>query len=202
MKELGWQKENPFMPDMKTAADVKKYIVNGGFGLVENRVEKIFKSRIIELKEKILRFKSIGNSDVFLANLLLNSILIDTRALFLESDRHKRNSTLQNVYRARSLEDRAAAVDNLLDEKILNELSIRKIVKSWVDQRIVHIDWLWDDEEVKIFKEIEYFIFNDKVKNLNETLLKLISDYEEFISQYGDNTREQTELVMKAMTGD
>ena len=111
MKELGWNKDNPFMPDLKTVKDVKEYIAAGGIGAIEARIERAFSVRFGELKEKISRLFDIELNDPFLANLLLTSILVDTRALFLESDRQKRNATLQNVYRSRRMDDRAAAVD-------------------------------------------------------------------------------------------
>ncbi len=201
MKELGWQKDNPFMPDLKTVEDVKSYLESGGMGAIEARIERAFSARFVELKEKISRLFAIEKADPFAANLLLTSILVDTRALFLESDRQKRNATLQTVYRARRMEERAEAVDAIFDEKVLQGKSMREVIKGWVDKRVVHIDWLWDDDEVLLFKQMESLIFETGMKNLLQVLLELIAEYEEVVIRFGENTQEQMDRVFRAMTG-
>ncbi|MDU8458147.1 hypothetical protein [Pseudomonas syringae group sp. J254-4] len=201
MKELGWQKDNPFMPDLKTAKDVEDYIAAGGLGVIEARIERAFSARFSELKEKISRLFDIELSDPFEANLLLTSILVDTRALFLESDRQKRNATLQNVYRARRMESRAAAVDAVFDEEFFPGKSLREVIKAWVDKRVVHMDWLWDDDEVILFKRMESLIFGGGMKNLLIVLVELITEYEEVVLRFGENMREQLDLIVRSMTG-
>lgn len=201
MKELGWNKDNPFMPDLKTVKDVKEYIAAGGIGAIEARIERAFSVRFGELKEKISRLFDIELNDPFLANLLLTSILVDTRALFLESDRQKRNATLQNVYRSRRMDDRAAAVDAVFDEEFLQGISLRVVIKAWVDKRVVHMDWLWGDDEVILFKRMESLIFDGGMKNLLVVLLELIAEYEEVVSRFGENVQEQMDRVFRAMTG-
>lgn len=166
MKELGWKPGNPFMPDLKTANDAREYLKAGGIGVIEARIERAFSARFGDLKQKILRLTDIEPDDVFVKDVLLTSILVDTRTLFLESDRQKRNSTLQNVYRARRMEERAKSVDEVFDEKVLDGKTLREIIKSWVDKRVVHMDFLWDDDEVIHIKRIEWFIFGGGMNNL------------------------------------
>lgn len=202
LKNLGWQKNNPFMPDIKTADDFRKYIKQGGFGLIEKQIETIFRERLEGLKEKIIKLKSIGDSDKLVSNIIISSILVDTRALFLENERYKRNATLQNVYRARKMDSKAEDIDKIFDEKVFCELSLKEMVKEYVDKRIVHIDWLWSDEEEGISNKINHILFNDKGINLQVTLLKIIEDYMLFISQHGKDSREQLDLVLQWMTGD
>ncbi|PKG54471.1 MULTISPECIES: hypothetical protein [Halomonadaceae] len=202
MKELGWKYDNPFMPDLKTADDAREFIKAGGLGAIEARIERAFAVRFSDLKEKILRLSDHEIDDVLVANALLTSILVDTRALFLESDRHKRNATLQNVYRARRMDERARAVDAVFDEKVLDGMSLRTVIKSWVDQRIVHMDYLWDDNEVILFQRMETIIFGGRVNNLLLVLLNLIAEYEEVVSMFGENAQEQLFRVMRAITGD
>lgn len=200
MKELGWKKDSPYMPDMKTSEDFKRYLEYGGIGVIEARIERAFSHRSSELKEKIVRLLDIEEEDPFLANVLLTSILVDTRALFLESTHRKRNATLQTVYRARRMEERANAVDAIFDEKVLQGKSMKEVIKGWVDTRVVHIDWLWDEEENSLFREVETLIFKNKMKNLLQVLLELIAEYEEVVVQFGENSQEQLYQVLEAMT--
>ncbi|MCE0882885.1 hypothetical protein [Pseudomonas putida] len=201
MKELGWDKNSPFMPDLKTAEDFRRYLDLGGIRTIEARIERVFSDRFLELKDKILRLMAIEKFDASLANFLLTSILVDARALFLESSRHKRNATLQTVYRARRMEERANAVDAIFEEKVLEGKSMKEVIKGWVDRRIVHIDWLWDDEELLLFTQIEKLIFGSGMKNLLQVLLELIAEYEEVVVQFGENSQEQLYQMLKAATG-
>lgn len=201
MKEMGWNKDRPFMPVLKTAEDVRRYFDQGGIGIIEAHIERVFSARFSELKDKILRLLAIEEVDPFLANLLLTSILVDTRALFLESTRLKRNATLQTVYRARRMEERAEAVDAIFDEKVLQGKSMREVIKGWVDRRVVHIDWLWDDEEQLLFTQIEALFFETRMKSLLQVLLELIADYEEVVARFGENSQEQLNRILKAATG-
>lgn len=202
MKKPEWKIDNPFIPNLKTAENARHYLGAGGIGSVETRIERVFSTRFVELKDKISRLLAIEKADPFLANLLLTSILVDTRALFLESDRYKRNATLQTVYRARHMEEQAKAVDAIFDEKVLEDKSMREVIKGWVDKRVVHIDWLWDDEELLLFKQMETLFFETGIKNLLQVLLELIAEYEDMVTRFGENTQEQINLTLRAMTGD
>lgn len=201
MKDLGWQENNPFMPDLKTAEDCRNFITAGGLGMVEARIERAFSARFVDLKEKINRLAAEQRWDTFEANLLLTSILVDTRALFLESDRQKRNATLQNVYRARRMDVRADAIDAIFNENKIQGQSLKNIIKSWVDKRVVHIDWLWSEEEVIIFTQMESLIFGEAMKSLPQILLEIIDEYEDFVGRFGKDFQEQIGKVFEAMTG-
>lgn len=201
MNNFDWKDNDPFMPDLKTADDYRNYIKAGGLALVESRIENVFSVKLCLLKEKISRLVSVEEGDPFLANVLWTSILVDTRAFFLESGRHPRNATLQNVYRARKREDLAEAIDKKFDVKVIEDESIRDIIKSWVDKRVVHMDWLWDDREVLITKQMEDLIYGNGMKSLREVLLEIIEEYDEFVVEFGKNTREQIDLFLEATTG-
>lgn len=189
------------MPNLKTAEDFRDYLKVGGIGIIEARIERAFSARLLELKEKITRLIAVEQADPFHENLLLTSILVDTRALFLESDRLQRNATLQNVYRARGMEERAYAIDSIFNEKVLHERSMKDIIKAWVDKRVVHMDWLWDDDEALIFDQIEALVFGSRIKSLFEVLLQLIEEYEALVAHFGKDIQEQLEKVLLAMTG-
>lgn len=78
---------------------------------------------------------------------------------------------------------------------------MKEVIKGWVDRRIVHIDWLWDDEELLLFTQIEKLIFGSGMKNLLQVLLELIAEYEEVVVQFGENSQEQLYQMLKAATG-
>ena len=203
MKDLGWDTENqnPFMPNLKTVKDVMKFQAAGGIGAIESRIEKAFSLRLVELKDKINWLSSVAETDVRSKNLIITSILVDARALLLEHERHKRNATLQNVYLARRLDDRAAAVDTELDREVFPGKTFRQVIKLWVDKRVVHMDWMWDEDEASAFNDMERLIFNDGMNGLFGILLRFIDDYEDVVDRFGLNVREQLDRVTAAMTG-
>ncbi|MFU1518279.1 hypothetical protein ACM25P_07170 [Vreelandella alkaliphila] len=99
------------------------------------------------------------------------------------------------------MEERAKSVDEVFDEKVLDGKTLREIIKSWVDKRVVHMDFLWDDDEVIHIKRIEWFIFGGGMNNLLFVLLKLIAEYEEVVARFGENAQDQLHLVLSEMTG-
>lgn len=201
MKNVRWDPKNPFMPVIKTAEDARNFIAAGGIACVESKIEKTFGQRVDELKEKIRRLKTGDPEDVFLLNLLANSILVDCRALFLENKSRSRNATLQNVYLARSMHEESARVDQLLNMEAAPGKTARQVIKGWVDQRIVHIDWLWDEQEEQFFDDIKTFLLNAHGGGLLALLDELIEDYDRMRSTFGDNLREQIDQVFAALTG-
>ncbi|WP_143189155.1 hypothetical protein [Paraburkholderia lycopersici] len=201
MKNVKWNPDNPFIPLLATAQEVKDFVAAGGYACIESKIENVFGQRLGALKEKIRRLRAIKVGDEFTGNLLVDSILVDCRALFLENERHRRNSTLQNVYRARQMKEKADRVDELLATKVSFEKTVRDVIKAWVDQRVVHIDWLWDEEEDRIFEDVKTFLFNSETGGLLSLLDTLIEDYEFVKSTFGANAREQTDLVFEALTG-
>lgn len=135
-------------------------------------------------------------------NLITDSILVDCRALFMENKRFLRNATLQNVYRARQMDEKATNVDKLLAIKVSTDKTFHDVVKAWVDQRVVHIDWLWDEEEDRIFEDKRAFLFCSESGGLLKLLDNLIEDYEFVRSSFGRNAREQIDMALAAMTGE
>lgn len=202
MKNVKWDPNNPFMPLLKSAKDVKDFMAAGGLACIENKIEHVFGRRLDALKEKIRLLKSTRADEAFMGNLLVDSILVDCRALLLENERYARNATLQNVYRARRMEEKAEKVDELLAIKVSTDKTVRDVVKAWVDQRVVHIDWLWDEEEDRIFEDMKAFLFNDESVSLIKLLDILIDDYDSVRSSFGINAREQIDIVLSAMTGE
>lgn len=200
MKNVKWDPNNPFMPLLKTSDDAKSFIAYGGVTCIESKIENVFGLRLDALKEKIRRLRAADASNVFVANLLVDSILVDCRALFLENKRYARNVTLQNVYRARRMDEEATRVDGILSMYVSPERTAHDVIKAWVDKRVVHLDWLWDEEEERIFQDIKAFLFNSERGGLLELLDTLIEDYEKMRSTFGKNTREQIDMVLAAMT--
>jgi hypothetical protein len=164
-------------------------------------MEDLFGLRIDALKQKISLLRAVDAGEEFMGNLLVDSVLVDCRALFLEGDRYPRNSTLQNVYRARRMDARAQKVDEFLSTKMSAGKTVREVIKAWVDRRVVHIDWLWDEEEDQIFEDMRSFLFNDEKGGLLTFLDILIADYECVRLSYGRNSREQINNVLAALTG-
>lgn len=201
MKNVKWDPNNPFMPLLRTTDDAKSFIAAGGVACIESKIENVFGPRLEALKEKIRRLRAAGDSNVFVKNLLVDSILVDCRALFLENKGRARNATLQNVYRARRLDEVATRVDKILSMSASSERTARDVIKTWVDKRVVHIDWLWDEEEERIFEDMKAFLFSSERGGLLELLDTLIEDYEKMRSTFGKNAREQIDMVLAVMTG-
>jgi hypothetical protein len=201
MKNVKWDPNNPFMPLLKTADDAKSFIAAGGVACIESKIENVFGLRFDALKEKVRRLRADGDSDVFVANLLVDSILVDCRALFLENEKRARNATLQNVYMARRMDEAATSVNELLNMNVSPGRTSRDVIKAWVDKRVVHVDWLWDEEEERILEDMKAFLFNTEGGGLLERLDRLIEDYEKMRSTFGKNAREKIEMVFSALTG-
>jgi len=201
-EDFSWgEEDNPFMPKITTAEEAKAFIAAGGVFSIESRIENAFRARLDHLKEKVRLLRAIEPGQEFMGNLLVDSILVDFRALFLESKKRKMNSTLQNVYRARRMKDKAEKVDDYLNMTVGPEKTVRLIVKAWVDQRIAHIDWISNAEETRIFEDMKAFLFDDKQGGLLKWLDTVIDDYEHATSHLGKNMREQLDIVLEAMTG-
>jgi len=201
LKNVKWDPNNPFMPLLTTAEECRDFIDAGGVACIESKMENIFGRRLDALKEKIRLLRAISAGEEFMGNFLVDSILVDCRALFLENERFPRNSTLQNVYRARRMEEKASKVDEFLSSTVSTDKTVRDVVKAWVDRRVVHIDWLWDEEEDRILEDMRSFLFKGETGGLLERLDILIEDYELLRSSYGRNAREQINMVFAALTG-
>jgi hypothetical protein len=184
LKNVKWDLENPFMPLLTTAKECKDFIDAGGVACIESKIEDKFGHRLDALKEKIRLLRAVSAGEEFMGNFLVDSILVDCRALFLENDRYPRNSTLQNVYLARRMEEKASKVDEFLNSTALAGKTIRDVIKAWVDRRVVHIDWLWDEEDDQILEDMRSFLFDGETGGLLKLLDILIEDYKVMRSSY------------------
>jgi len=99
------------------------------------------------------------------------------------------------------MDEAATRVDELLSMNTSLERTARDVIKAWVDKRVVYIDWLWDEEEERIFEDMKAFLFNSEQGGLLELLDTLIEGYEKMRSTFGRNRREQIDMVFAAMTG-
>lgn len=194
------EENSPFTPKITTMEEAKAFFASGGVFSTESRIENAFRARLEHLKEKIRLLRATEPGQEFMGNVLVESILVDFRALFLESKNRKLNSTLQNVYLARRMKDKAEKVDEYLNMAVRPGKSVKLIVKAWVDQRIAHIDWMSNEEETRIFDDMKAFLFDDEQAGLLKWLDTVIEDYELATSHLGKNMREQLEIVVAAMT--
>ncbi|HEP6274465.1 TPA: hypothetical protein VDA67_002311 [Burkholderia vietnamiensis] len=202
--DLGEGNRSPYFPNLKTAEDVRKYIEDGGAAWVESRIEDSFAERLHGMKEKIARLESLRSVDPFLSNVLVESILVDCRALFLERKKkdpaEDKNSTLQNVYRARGEDEKAKKIDDVFERKILNK-SLKTIIKGWVDKRIVHMDFLKKPEEDELFSIASTFIFSEDDSGMLPVLRAIVDEYEAFTGTHGPNMRAAIDRVFELLTG-
>ncbi|WP_449405790.1 hypothetical protein [Massilia phosphatilytica] len=99
------------------------------------------------------------------------------------------------------MDEAATSVNELLNMNVSPGRTARDVIKAWVDKRVVHVDWLWDEEEERILEDMKAFLFNTEGGGLLELLDKLIEDYEKMRSTFGKNSREQIEMVLSALTG-
>jgi hypothetical protein len=75
-----------------------------------NRIEEVFYKKFLKLRQKINKVLKLSD-DLLDYDVYVDSILVDCRAIFLETKNRKSNSTLQNSYRARNLDDLANEID-------------------------------------------------------------------------------------------
>ena len=74
-------------------------------------MEEVFHEKFIKLRLKIHKIIEGQYDDELMYEILVHSILIDCRAIFLENTDYKYNTTLQNIYRNRSLNEYADGID-------------------------------------------------------------------------------------------
>ncbi len=191
--------KNIYIDEIKTKEDALKLIEKGMF-YKQNRIEEVFNEKFIKLRKKIHKILENKIFDELEEDIYFNSILVDCRAMFLENKRFKFNSTLQNSYRARGLEEYANGIDELFDEKITDNKTLKEIIKDWVDKRVVHYDYLDEDEENLIHENVSSILDRKMLENLLTSILLIANQYEEIKKYYGKNTEEQINKVMLALT--
>lgn len=191
--------ENIYMEKIETKEDAIKILERGMF-YKQDRIEEVFYEKFVNLRKKIREVLENKLDDPLYYDVFVNSILVDCRAIFLENERYKLNSTLQNTYRARRLEDFAKGIDELFNREISNGNSLKEVIKGWVDKRVVHYDYLDLDEEDKIFDDISKIIDRETLGNLFHDILLIALQYEEVKKTYGQNTTDQISKVLEFMT--
>lgn len=188
----------------KKANEILELIDKDGLFFHLRPIEKAFDLRLNQLRIKLHRFLSpefLEKYDSLDQDIYIQSILVDCRALFLESPRLKENSTLQNIYKIRHQPEKARAIDEIFDEIVVEDKSYRTIIKDVVDKRIVHIDRLDDEQEKKCLDHIDYILSRETIKSLFILLLQISIEYGEFVKQYGESSEEQLNRVLHSLTG-
>lgn len=191
--------ENIYLPKLKTKEEVLKFLEKGMFSK-QNRIEELFYRRFVSLRKKIHKVLSGECLDDFDYDVYVNSILVDCRALFLESARLKFNGTLQSTYRARNLGDYAAGVDEFFDREVVEGKTLKVVIKDWVDKKLVHVDYLEPDDENLVRENILSVIDDKTLDNIFLDILSIAGQYEEVRKLYGRNLEEQLDRVVSWMT--
>ncbi len=192
--------ENIYLPELKTKDDVIKFIEKGMF-FKQNRIEELFYIRFVSLRKKIHKLLTNEILDDFDYDIYVNSILVDCRALFLENPRYKFNGTLQSTYRARNLCEYAEGIDEFFDREVVEGKSLKVVIKDWVDQRLVHIDYLEPEDEDLVYENILSIIDRKTLGNIFHDILIIARQYEEVRELYGKNAEEQVNRTMSWLTG-
>ncbi|MEW6711517.1 MAG: hypothetical protein AB1403_16970 [Candidatus Riflebacteria bacterium] len=192
--------ENIYLPELKAKDDVMKFIEKGMF-FKQNRIEELFYIRFVDLRKKIHKLLTNEILDDFDYDVYVNSILVDCRALFLENPRYRFNGTLQSTYRARNLGEYAEGIDEFFDREVVEGKSLKVVIKDWVDQRLVHIDYLEPEDEDLVYENILSIIDRETLGNIFHDILIIARQYEEIRELYGANAEEQVNRTLSWLTG-
>lgn len=131
-------------------------------------------------------------------SIFVESILVDCRALFIENSRYKTNCTLQNFYKATNHPEYADAIDEYFDRATSNGVSLREVMKTWVDKHIVHFDYVNEEAEDTHLQGVRRLLDRQTIDNLFVDIMLFARQYEEyraFLYQSGA-------AVVEAITGD
>lgn len=165
------------------------------YAILTNR----FHEKFVSLRKKVHRVldhepSSILDDETY--EVYVNSILVDCRAIFIENKRYKNNCTIQNYYKATNHPEFASSIDELFDRKVLNDISLREIIKSWVDRNLVHFDFISDEEEELYLKGVLTVIDRTTIDNIFIDIMLIADQYE----KYRKYLRERAYEVIEAMT--
>jgi len=126
------------------------------------------------------------------------SILVDCRALFIENSRYKTNCTLQNFYKATNHPEYAEGIDEYFDRATSNGVSLREVIKTWVDKHIVHFDYVIEEAEGAHLQDVRRLLDRQTIDNLFVDIMLFARQYEE----YRAYLYKSGVAVIEAMTGD
>lgn len=99
--------------------------------------------------ERYEKINNICNTDIDVIT-YLDIIIVQLRALCIESPNLKKNYTAQNLLRLMKRDDLAQEIDTMLEKQFFShrELSIKEALKIMADKYICHYDAIKDDEIV------------------------------------------------------
>lgn len=101
------------------------------------------------LIQRIEKFSSLSeNTEEY--DVYFEVILVQLRAMFIENAKYKDNYTSQVYMHKLGMKNEIDRINSYLDEKIIDDLSIREAIKTIVDKYIVHYDNLNDKDIKKI----------------------------------------------------
>ena len=113
-------------------------------------------SLLLQRYERFTEINEISNRDIDVIT-FLDIIVVQLRALCIESPRLNHNYTAQNLLRIMQRDDLAEKIDNMLSEEFLPgaiDFDIRKALKLLADKFICHYDSI-DKEELALAGIIE-----------------------------------------------
>lgn len=193
--------KSPYIPEFKTKEEALEFLSKGMFH-VQDRIGEVFKQKFNIMRLKIHRVLDHEEPlDELSYDVYVTSILVDCRALFLESKFRKKNSTLQNFYLSRGFENLAKSIDEKFVNKDIDGKKLGNIIKGWVDQRVAHVDYLDEETEDVHFDDILTVLRRDTVESIFVDLLVIAGEYEEFKKIYGHSMTEQMDHVLGVLTG-
>ena len=159
---------------------------------MENTVQEFswnneqYESQIEQLEHKIEYLKNrninILADDSFLLDVFLESVLIDIRAIMLESKRYKNNYTVQNSLKRGNENENSILCKNsqsiddfFMQTKIsISDMTLFDAIKFYTDKRIAHKDSISKEDFEKMKKLKEYFITGEYCVM---DIVELILDY-------------------------
>ncbi|MBB3118032.1 hypothetical protein [Pseudoduganella violacea] len=156
-----------------------------------------FDEKFTKLRKKVHRVLE-NNLDEQSYDIYVNSILIDCRALFIENIRYKHNCTIQNFYKVTQQPDFAQAIDAHFDGLTSGGLTLREVIKSWVDRHLVHFDFVDEKTEQAHFDDLASVLDRRTIANLFVDILLIAQQY----SEYRLFLHQQAYAVCEALTGD
>ena len=132
--------------------------------------------------------------------ILVQSIIIDCRAIFLENTDYKYNTTLQNIYRNRSLNEYADGIDNYFNTIIKGNKSLKEIIRKFVNKRLAHVDYLEEKQENILEEDILTILDRNTINNIFVDILVIAIQYEEIRKYFGKNKGEQLDRIFETLT--
>lgn len=118
--------------------------------------------------------ESDGNDSV--SKVCTRYYLSHLRAIMVEDENRKKNSTIQNYLKLYKREDLAEEVDDLLQIQVADNMDLRALIKIVVDRQIAHYDAV-SKEEIKFREDLERLFLAEGPAPLTQ----LVGYIEEFI---------------------